>query len=147
MIENDRSQRSGLFQTGPTSVAPPLATTDFSCRDEGNCNPRFMRSSLYNVPTSQDLLKQIGLPFVLSVQPFAELHPDDQPLVLTDMGPQVSKLLTPESLPLVNIGPGDIGGGLRVSLYLLVLLTASHARRSCARLSPSPSSVVCSRGF
>ncbi len=91
VIENDRSQRSGLFQTGPTSVAPPLATTDFSCRDEGNCNPRFMRSSLYNVPTSQDLLKQIGLPFVLSVQPFAELHPDDQPLVLTDMGPQVSK--------------------------------------------------------
>ena len=69
-------------------MAPPLSTTDFICRDEGNCNPRFVRSSLYNVPTTADLQKQVGLPFVLSVQPFARLHPDDQPIVLTDMGPQ-----------------------------------------------------------
>uniref|UniRef100_A0A5K3FJG6 Zf-Sec23_Sec24 domain-containing protein n=1 Tax=Mesocestoides corti TaxID=53468 RepID=A0A5K3FJG6_MESCO len=89
VIENDRSRRGGVaFLTGPTGVAPPLSTTDFACRDEGNCNPRFIRSSLYNVPTSSDLLKQIGLPFVLSIQPFAPLHRDDQPLILTDMGPQ-----------------------------------------------------------
>ncbi|KAH9277726.1 Protein transport protein Sec24C [Echinococcus granulosus] len=92
VIENDRAQRGAasgvVFQTGATGVAPPLSTTDFVCRDEGNCNPRFVRSSLYNVPTTADLQKQVGLPFVLSIQPFAHLHPDDQPLVLTDMGPQ-----------------------------------------------------------
>ncbi|VDL92147.1 unnamed protein product, partial [Schistocephalus solidus] len=82
------AQRSGVFQTGPVGVTPPLVTTDFVCKDEGNCNPRFMRSSLYAVPTTSSLLKSVGLPFVLTVEPFAELHPEDQHPILCDMGPQ-----------------------------------------------------------
>ncbi|KAL7055613.1 hypothetical protein AAHC03_023028 [Spirometra sp. Aus1] len=88
VIANDRAQRSGVFQTGPVGVTPPLVTTDFVCKDEGNCNPRFMRSSLYAVPTSSGLLKSVGLPFVLTVEPFAELHPEDQYPILCDLGPQ-----------------------------------------------------------
>lgn len=88
VIANDRAQRSGVFQTGPVGVTPPLVTTDFVCKDEGNCNPRFMRSSLYAVPTTSSLLKSVGLPFVLTVEPFAELHPEDQHPILCDMGPQ-----------------------------------------------------------
>ncbi|KAL3314286.1 Protein transport protein Sec24C [Cichlidogyrus casuarinus] len=87
VIENDRSVHSGtIFSTGARGVIPPLVTTEFSCRDEGNCNPRFIRSSLYSVPTSSDLLKQCGLDFTITCCPFARLHPSDQPVMLSDLG-------------------------------------------------------------
>ncbi|CAL8069120.1 unnamed protein product [Calicophoron daubneyi] len=88
VIENNRTQYPGPFLTGQRSVLPPLVTTDFSCRDEGNCNPRFIRSSLYAVPVSSDMLKTIGIPFTLTISPFAALHPEDQCIMISDMGPQ-----------------------------------------------------------
>lgn len=39
----------------------------------GNCSPKFMRSTVYNVPTNQDVLKASGVPFAVSVSPFAEI--------------------------------------------------------------------------
>ncbi|THD28808.1 Transport protein Sec24D [Fasciola hepatica] len=86
VVENNRTQCSGPFYTGQRGVAPPLVTTDFSCRDEGNCNPRFIRSSLYAVPTTPDLLKTVGIPFSLTVSPFAKQHPDDPRILVSDMG-------------------------------------------------------------
>ncbi|GAA29645.2 protein transport protein SEC24 [Clonorchis sinensis] len=88
VIESNRTQCSGPFFTNQRSVLPPLVTTDFSCRDEGNCNPRFIRSSLYAVPTTSDLMKTVGIPFTLTISPFASLHADDQPIVVSDMGEQ-----------------------------------------------------------
>ncbi|KAA0192551.1 Protein transport protein Sec24C, partial [Fasciolopsis buskii] len=88
VVENNRTQCSGPFYTSQRGVAPPLVTTDFSCRDEGNCNPRFIRSSLYAVPTTSDLLKTVGIPFSLTVSPFARQHPDDPRILVSDMGEQ-----------------------------------------------------------
>ncbi|OON16572.1 Sec23/Sec24 trunk domain protein, partial [Opisthorchis viverrini] len=88
VIESNRTQCSGPFFTSQRSVLPPLVTTDFSCRDEGNCNPRFIRSSLYAIPTTSDLMKTVGIPFTLTISPFASLHADDQPIVVSDMGEQ-----------------------------------------------------------
>ena len=66
-----------LFETNEAGKIPPLVTTDFVCKDGGNCNPRFMRSSIYAVPTNPDLLKQSKLPLVLSLTPFAQLRPGE----------------------------------------------------------------------
>ncbi|KAF5400452.1 Transport protein Sec24B [Paragonimus heterotremus] len=88
VIESNRAQYPGPFPTGQRGVVPPLVSTEFSCRDEGNCNPRFIRSSLYAIPTSSDLLKTVGIPFTLTISPFATLHPDDQPILVSDMGEQ-----------------------------------------------------------
>ncbi|KAA3672589.1 protein transport protein SEC24 [Paragonimus westermani] len=88
VIESNRAQYSGPFPTGQRGVVPPLVSTEFSCRDEGNCNPRFIRSSLYAIPTSSDLLKTVGIPFTLTISPFAAPHPDDQPILVSDMGEQ-----------------------------------------------------------
>ena len=66
-----------LFETNEAGKIPPLVTTDFICKDGGNCNPRFMRSSIYAVPTNPDLLKQSKLPLVLSLTPFAQLRPGE----------------------------------------------------------------------
>ena len=56
---------------------PPLTSTDFICRDQGNCNPKFIRSSMYSVPANPDLLKQSKLPIALNLTPFAELKNEE----------------------------------------------------------------------
>lgn len=43
----------------------------------GNCNPKFMRSSLYIAPATSDILKHSQIPFVVAISPFAPLHPNE----------------------------------------------------------------------
>ena len=43
----------------------------------GTCSPRFLRSTMYNIPCTGDLLKHSHLPFVVTVVPFARLHPKE----------------------------------------------------------------------
>lgn len=67
-----------------------MVTTDFVVQDQGNCNPRFMRSTLYNVPCTSDMLKSCHIPFALSISPFAKLPEEeyDPPIVnLGETGP------------------------------------------------------------
>ncbi|VDP99993.1 unnamed protein product [Trichobilharzia regenti] len=87
-ISINRTQCTGPFYTGQRGVLPPLVTTDFISRDQGTCAPCFIRSSLYAVPTSADLLKTVGVPFSLTISPFAGQHKDDMHIVISDMGPQ-----------------------------------------------------------
>lgn len=51
---------------------PPLVTTDFVVDDKGNASPRYIRSSMYSVPVTADLLKQTAMPFCLVISPMAE---------------------------------------------------------------------------
>ncbi|KAI0237798.1 Protein transport protein Sec24C [Lamellibrachia satsuma] len=86
VVEDDRKNRSGVFQSTPQSSDPPLVTTDFYTEDQGNCNPRLMRSTMYNIPCTADMLKQSHVPFALNISPFAELHPSEKPLPVVDLG-------------------------------------------------------------
>ncbi|XP_048763723.2 protein transport protein Sec24C-like isoform X2 [Ostrea edulis] len=89
VIEDDKANRSGNFQTGKGAV-PPLVTTKFVVQDQGNCNPRFMRSTMYNIPCTSDMLKNCHVPFALSISPFAKLPGEEYnpPIVnLGDVGP------------------------------------------------------------
>lgn len=45
--------RSGVFVTNQKGLVPPLVTTDFVVQDQGNASPRYIRSTMYNVPISQ----------------------------------------------------------------------------------------------
>ncbi|KAK0414853.1 hypothetical protein QR680_011641 [Steinernema hermaphroditum] len=92
VIEDDRSSRSGAFPTGyPRAEVPPLVTTTFTALDQGNCNPKFMRSTLYTVPENKDILNRLHIPFSVTITPFASLLPDEgqPPIVdLGELGPQ-----------------------------------------------------------
>ena len=78
MDQNNAKFGSGRqFDTNEAGKVPPLTSADFVCRDGGNCNPRFMRASMYSVPSNADLLKQSKLPLVLSLTPFAELRAEE----------------------------------------------------------------------
>uniref|UniRef100_A0A8W8MRJ5 Protein transport protein Sec24C n=1 Tax=Magallana gigas TaxID=29159 RepID=A0A8W8MRJ5_MAGGI len=85
VIDDDRANRSGNFQTTKGAV-PPLVTTDFVVQDQGNCNPRFMRSTLYNVPCTSDMLKSCHIPFALSISPFAKLPEEEYNPPIVNLG-------------------------------------------------------------
>lgn len=87
VMEDDKKNRGGsVFQTDQKGSMPPLITTDFIVEDRGNCSPRFLRSTLYNIPCTADLLKQTHMPFALSISPFAQLHDGESPLPIVDLG-------------------------------------------------------------
>lgn len=60
MAEDQRS-KSGVFYTGQAGAVPPLITTSFVTVDQGNSSPRFIRSSMYNVPATIDMMKQVRI--------------------------------------------------------------------------------------
>ncbi|KAI9308966.1 Sec23/Sec24 trunk domain-containing protein [Cunninghamella echinulata] len=62
--------------------APPLACTDFKVVDQGNSNPRFIRSTLREIPQNSQLLEDAHIPFGVIVQPLAKLHAHDDPVLL-----------------------------------------------------------------
>ncbi|KAI6243881.1 hypothetical protein M3Y99_00054500 [Aphelenchoides fujianensis] len=74
VVEDDRSLHAGtVFNTGfMTADPPPLITTDFVANDQGNSNPKFIRSSLSRSRSS--------------ITPFAELNPREFPPPVIDLG-------------------------------------------------------------
>ena len=77
MIANQSKYGGEYFETNEAGKVPPLTSSEFVCKDFGNCNPRFIRSSIYSVPTNPDLLKQSKLPLAICLTPFAELNTEE----------------------------------------------------------------------
>ncbi|XP_058818925.1 protein transport protein Sec24C [Topomyia yanbarensis] len=90
VINENQRFCGGVFATNQAGLVPPLVTTEYDTQDQGNSGPRFIRSSMYNVPANTDMMKQCAVPFALIVSPFArttakELAP---PIVnFGEMGP------------------------------------------------------------
>ncbi|KDE04517.1 hypothetical protein MVLG_05083 [Microbotryum lychnidis-dioicae p1A1 Lamole] len=79
-----------LYQDEPyltcSRTAAPLSTTEFVAIDQGNCNPRFMRMTTYNLPATDDLATASHLPLGLVVQPFAMLREEEGGVPLIQSG-------------------------------------------------------------
>ncbi|KAL3875828.1 hypothetical protein ACJMK2_033741 [Sinanodonta woodiana] len=86
VIEDDRRNRGGTFQTSAKGGMPPLVTTDFITQDQGNCNPAFLRSTMYNIPCTSDMMKSSNIPIALTVSPFANLKEQETTPPLVDLG-------------------------------------------------------------
>ncbi|GAB6028512.1 hypothetical protein CHUAL_002663 [Chamberlinius hualienensis] len=86
VMEDDRRNRTGEFCTNIRGQVPPLVTTKFITQDQGNCSPRFIRSTMYTIPCNPDMLKQTYLPFVLSISPFARLENNEIPPPIVQLG-------------------------------------------------------------
>lgn len=59
VIQDDQKTKGGMFTTNQKGLVPPLVTTKFTVDDQGNASPRFIRSSMYSVPTTADIIKQV----------------------------------------------------------------------------------------
>lgn len=89
VMEEDQlsnTKNGGFFDTREKGAPPPLVTTKFVTRDFGNASPRFIRSTMYYVPSSEDMRKQTGVPFGLVLSPFAKVSSDEIEPPVTDFG-------------------------------------------------------------
>ncbi|KAG0340861.1 COPII coat Sec23p-Sfb3p heterodimer component, partial [Podila minutissima] len=64
----------------------PMACSDFQAIDAGNCNPRFLRMTTYQIPTSEELMEASCIPLGLVIQPLAKLRADEAPIDIVDFG-------------------------------------------------------------
>ncbi|XP_063748485.1 protein transport protein Sec24C isoform X2 [Eleginops maclovinus] len=86
VIEDDRAKCTEPFTTGVRGQAPPLVTTNFQVKDQGNASPRFVRCTAYNMPCTADMAKQSQVPLAAVIKPLATLPPDEVPPYLVDHG-------------------------------------------------------------
>ncbi|KAJ8416117.1 hypothetical protein AAFF_G00381390 [Aldrovandia affinis] len=74
VIEDDKANKGNEpFTTGVRGQAPPLVTTTFQVRDQGNASPRFVRCTAYNMPCTSDMAKQTQVPLAAVIKPLATL--------------------------------------------------------------------------
>uniref|UniRef100_A0A8C7X3I3 SEC24 homolog C, COPII coat complex component n=1 Tax=Oryzias sinensis TaxID=183150 RepID=A0A8C7X3I3_9TELE len=86
VIEDDKAKTTEPFTTGVRGQAPPLVTTNFQVKDQGNASPRFVRCTAYNMPCTADMAKQSQVPLAAVIKPLAILPPDETPPYLVDHG-------------------------------------------------------------
>ncbi|XP_063290737.1 protein transport protein Sec24C isoform X2 [Pelobates fuscus] len=87
VIEDDRANRSSEpFVTGLKGQVPPLVTTNFVVRDQGNASPRYIRCTSYNFPASSDMAKQSQVPLAAVIKPLATLPSEEAPPCVVDHG-------------------------------------------------------------
>ena len=87
VMKDDRSAHQGQeFCTNEKGKVPPLVTTHFLTRDQGNTGPRLMRSTMYSVPDNPDMKKQTGVPLGLVMSPLATPLDGEYPTPVVDLG-------------------------------------------------------------
>uniref|UniRef100_H2T6L4 SEC24 homolog C, COPII coat complex component n=1 Tax=Takifugu rubripes TaxID=31033 RepID=H2T6L4_TAKRU len=86
VIEDDKVKTTEPFTTGVRGQAPPLVTTHFQVKDQGNASPRFVRCTAYNMPCTADMAKQSQVPLAAVIKPLGTLPPDESPPYLVDHG-------------------------------------------------------------
>lgn len=67
-------------------LPPPSAHSFYIARDNINCSPRFMRSTLNVIPPTKDHISKANLPLSLVVHPFAEVQSEENMIPMIDMG-------------------------------------------------------------
>ncbi|KAH0624357.1 hypothetical protein JD844_031752 [Phrynosoma platyrhinos] len=78
VIEDDRNNRgSEPFVTGVRGQVPPLVTTNFMVKDQGNASPRYIRCTSYNIPCTSDMAKQSQVPLAAVIKPLATLPTEE----------------------------------------------------------------------
>ena len=86
VMQDDQRTRSGVFVTNQKGLVPPLVTTKFVTHDQGNASPRYIRSTMYTVPTTADIIKQTNVPFGLIVSPMSRVAEGEYEPPIVDMG-------------------------------------------------------------
>ncbi|XP_051897554.1 protein transport protein Sec24C [Pristis pectinata] len=87
VIEDDKSNRgSEPFSTGVRGQVPPLVTTDFVVKDQGNASPRYIRCATYNLPCTSDMAKQCQVPLTAVIKPLGTLPADEAHPFIVDHG-------------------------------------------------------------
>lgn len=86
VMKENQAAITGPFVTNEIGAAPPAVTSKFVTHDQGQSGPRFIRSSMYNVPATPDMMKQVSVPFSLILSPFAKPAEGEMVPPIVDFG-------------------------------------------------------------
>jgi protein transport protein SEC24 len=86
-----RGERT-TYNCAPREQVPPPSDSDFLAIDDGNASCRFVRSTLYAIPSTADALKKSCLPFSLVVTPLARPQPGERLVPLADYANEAGPL-------------------------------------------------------
>ena len=56
MLQADQEKFTGGAYYTSSKTNPPFSATKCALMDDGNCSPTILRSTLYNIPTTDELL-------------------------------------------------------------------------------------------
>ena len=76
IIPNPIPGSINIFNTKQNPI-PPSEGSDFISIDEGNCSPSYIRCSVANFPTNNEIVKQSTIPMGIIISPFAEPKPGE----------------------------------------------------------------------
>jgi len=76
------------YETDAEDREVPELLDNFAAIDKKICSPRFMSTTMHRVPPNRDILKKVGIPFAVRVQPLAAQRIDagERPLQTVDFG-------------------------------------------------------------
>lgn len=84
---DDVKRMEGASYVTSSRLNPPLTGTNSHIIDDGNCSPRVIRSSMYNVPAEGTMLDTSGIPLAIVVQPLGDAMGGRLPVPIVDHGP------------------------------------------------------------
>ncbi|CAH2354147.1 SED5-binding protein 3 [[Candida] railenensis] len=87
------------------NVVPPVSGTQIRCFDQGTASPKFIRSTMYNVPESEQLRAATKLPISVTIRPFAPLSKNEAPIPVVDMSQLGSIPGQPATSISADVGP------------------------------------------
>ena len=73
------------YKTSSNEVPPP-PNVPFAAIDEGQANPKLMRSTMYKVPVNPTIHNDVQVPMGVVVHPFANLIEDDTQIPIANWG-------------------------------------------------------------
>lgn len=67
------------------NIVSPTSGTQYNAIDQGTASSKFMRSTMYNIPETEQLRLASKLPVAVTIQPFPRLHDTEKPVPVVDM--------------------------------------------------------------
>ncbi|KAK6465624.1 hypothetical protein DFJ63DRAFT_25594 [Scheffersomyces coipomensis] len=86
-LEYSTPLEDGSYKTFSTfeNITPPDAGTNYICIDQGSASPKYIRSTMYYVPETEQLRNTTKLPVAITIRPFAPLLDSEDPVSVVDM--------------------------------------------------------------
>ena len=75
-----------VYQTTIPATCPPPSINDYDVLPYGNCSPKVIRMSMYNIPTTNSLLQTSKIPLGGVFTPLAQPIPKEQDVPCVDFG-------------------------------------------------------------
>lgn len=117
VMSADQERFTAMSYATSSRTNPPLTSTNVTIIDDGIVSPRIVRSTLYTVPTTDEILNQSKVPMCLVIQPLAGPNANDDVVPHVDHGAE-GPVRCRRCKAYINAGVTFVDGGRRFQCNL-----------------------------